>query len=88
MSQTKVKHRIRRWKKETEKSRSIKWQEYMDTQEMEGRKLNIQTKNQTLNKSHSTSAVGYTPPKQSFICTSPTTEKSPTGGEVNGKLFI
>ena len=60
----------------------------MDSQEVEGKKLNIQTKNQASSKSHSTSTFRHTPPMRSFICTSPTTPKSPAGGEVNSKLFI
>ena len=60
----------------------------MDSQEVEGKKLNIQTKNQTSSKSHSTSTSRHTPPMRPLISTSLTTPKSPAGGEVNSKLFI
>lgn len=60
----------------------------MDSQGVEGKKLNIQIKNRTSTKIHSTPAARHTPPRQPFICTSPTTSKSETGRKVHGKLFI
>lgn len=59
----------------------------IDSREVEGKKQNIQTKKQTPAKSFSTYAVGHSPPKWLFICTSTTTQKSPTGVEVNVKLL-